>query len=87
MTLRLGLPLEETDLHYTLLGVLVEPHGADTLSQSQEGAVDVSCFFQSVSGVLSPRAALGASQVAQRQSGGEPRGRQVSLRGQGSLEM
>lgn len=41
-----------------LLVVLVESDGIDTLPQRQQRIVDVSCLLQSLSCVLSPRAAL-----------------------------
>lgn len=50
-----------------LLCVLVESHGADALSKCQQRAVDVSCFLQTISSVVSTRAALWARQVAQHQ--------------------
>lgn len=37
-----------------LLGVLVEPHGADALPERQQGAVDVSRLLQPLPGVVSP---------------------------------
>lgn len=58
--------LTEAD-RVVLLGVLVELHGADALPERQQRAVDVSGFLQSVSGVVSPRAALRPGQVAQSQ--------------------
>lgn len=50
-----------------ILGVLVEPHGADALPERQQGAVDVPRLLQPLSGVVGSGAALGAGQVAQSQ--------------------
>lgn len=51
----------------SLLGILVKPHGVDTLPERQQGAVNVSRLLQPDSSVASSRAALRAGQVTQSQ--------------------